>query len=103
MFMQILANNAGCTKNNEQKKKHKKNTQKNPDSHRSLDNDSLDSKNCGFLPKWASNYLMIFFAQNCIWHISNKYKVLNFSYLQMSIIQKQISDNVHHISVNVKF
>lgn len=37
MFMQILANNAGCTKNNEQKK-HKKT----PDSHRSLDNDSLD-------------------------------------------------------------
>lgn len=60
--MQILANNAGCTKNNEQKKKHKKNNKKNPDSHRSLDNDSLDSKNCGFLPKWASNYLMTFFC-----------------------------------------
>lgn len=53
MFMQILANNAGCTKNNEQKKKK---TQKTPDSHRSLDNDSLDSKYCGFSPKWASNY-----------------------------------------------
>lgn len=37
MFMQILANNAGCTKNNEQK-----NRKKTPDSHRSLDNDSLD-------------------------------------------------------------
>lgn len=60
MFMQILANNAGCTKNNEQKKHTQK---KNPDSHRSLDiNDSLGSKNCGFLPKWASNYLMMFFC-----------------------------------------
>lgn len=38
--------------------------------------------------------MMFFFAQNCLWHISNKYKVLNFSHLQMSIIQKQISDNV---------
>lgn len=28
MFMQILANNAGCTKNNEQKKNTKKNTKK---------------------------------------------------------------------------
>lgn len=60
MCMQILANNAGCTKNNEQKKHTKK---KNPDSHRSLDiNDSLGSKNCGFLHKWASNYLMMFFC-----------------------------------------
>lgn len=41
MFMQILANNAGCTKNNEQKNP-QKNRKKNPDSHRSLDNDSLD-------------------------------------------------------------
>lgn len=40
MFMQISANNAGCTKNNEQKKKPPKN--KKPDSHRSLHNDSLD-------------------------------------------------------------
>lgn len=40
MFMQILANNAGCTKNNEQKTHIKQ--KKNPDSHRSLDNDSLD-------------------------------------------------------------
>lgn len=39
--MQILANNAGCTKNNEQKKTQKKH-KKTPDSHRSLDNDSLD-------------------------------------------------------------
>lgn len=61
MFMQILENNAGCTKNNEQKNPQKTN-KKNPDSHRSLDNDSLDSKNCGFLPKWASNYLMMFFC-----------------------------------------
>lgn len=38
--------------------------------------------------------MMFLFAQNCLWHISNKYKVLNFSHLQMSIIQKQISDNV---------
>lgn len=42
MFMQILANNAGCTKNNEQKKNTKKTHKKTPDSHRSLDNDSLD-------------------------------------------------------------
>lgn len=70
MFMQILANNAGCTKNNEQKK-HKKT----PDSHRSLDNDSLDSKNCGFLPKWASNYLMIFLLRTVfgIYPINTKF------------------------------